>query len=393
MNSYPINEDNVLSLADEAINIYKARYILDDTAITRPRKLLMKIASIHNSMYMNQNESEQLDETSAIALDKLVTQLKKEKERKDNEQFISYIANTNMIDYLSSILCKHDVVMVYAYTEALIAFYLYYMRVWNPANVQKMSQKMNQDSYMDLAYNHAQKCNENCKGSWKTKLRDIYNLSLLIHNSIIFDSQKEFAPHTYLLVNKLRVKLKYERGRDKNKDFQTFIDCSQLIEMVDWIEHDKDRFLLVHNYLEALLASMYYFQGKRYDNTKSQDYGKFEGLTEETYVSFAFENVRKCKQYCKDSSQSKLRNIYNSSLDIYHSVTSGEHTELRKEESFLMNRLIVRLMYEYGRDNNFPFQQFINSTYLIDIARWIERDRNRFLLFHYYLEALVAFFR
>jgi CRISPR-associated protein Csm2 len=85
---------------------------------------------------------------------------------------------------------------------------------------------------------------------------------------------------------------------------------------------------------------------------------------------------------------SKIRKLLTMVTDIYNETSiSGEWNERLQSK---MEYLVVRIAYESGRDKTVKI--FINNSKLMERAETVN-DRPKFMDFHKYLEALVAYHR
>lgn len=86
---------------------------------------------------------------------------------------------------------------------------------------------------------------------------------------------------------------------------------------------------------------------------------------------------------------SKIRNLLSMAADIYNQVLDCKDNELPTELVSRIDYLRVRFIYECGRDEK--TNDLIDEAGLIDILKQINGDKNNYILFYHYMEALVAF--
>lgn len=119
-------------------------------------------------------------------------------------------------------------------------------------------------------------------------------------------------------------------------------------------------------------------------------------LNEQNYVDEA-ENVIKKLKNLKNArgnavpmvTTSKLRNLLAMAADIYNEIMN-QHTEMLSEE--ICSRIAylrVRFLYEAGRED--AVKRFVEEAGIVPLLKGINGSRKKYLLFHRYMEALVAF--
>lgn len=88
---------------------------------------------------------------------------------------------------------------------------------------------------------------------------------------------------------------------------------------------------------------------------------------------------------------SKIRNILAMVSEIYNEVIheKGEKLSVKSQERIQYLRL--RITYEAGRDDD--VKDFVNKSELLQMLKKIGNNKEEFLLFCRYLEALVAYHR
>lgn len=126
-----------------------------------------------------------------------------------------------------------------------------------------------------------------------------------------------------------------------------------------------------------------------------------EFLNETTYVDQAGEILEAMTRKYIDRngkektptivSTSKIRNILSMAADIYDNVLQNPSKELNESLAARVEYLRVRMVYESGREPK--VKDFISKTHLLEYVQMIKGDKQRYILFYRYLEALVAFHR
>ena len=88
---------------------------------------------------------------------------------------------------------------------------------------------------------------------------------------------------------------------------------------------------------------------------------------------------------------SKIRGLLSMSADIYNQIVQNGNQELDVELQSRIDYLRVRFMYEAGRGD--LVKNFIEETRILDVLKNAKKDKESYLLFSRYMEALVAFHR
>lgn len=94
----------------------------------------------------------------------------------------------------------------------------------------------------------------------------------------------------------------------------------------------------------------------------------------------------------QDFTTSKIRNILTLVSEIYNDVVADHSKTLSKEVQERVEYLKVRLIYESGRETN-TVDPFVKRSGLIKIIDGIGDNKERFIKFARYMEALVAYHR
>ena len=88
---------------------------------------------------------------------------------------------------------------------------------------------------------------------------------------------------------------------------------------------------------------------------------------------------------------SKIRNLLSMAADIYNQVLDCKDNELPTELVSRIDYLRVRFIYECGRDEK--TKDLVDEADLLSILKQINGDKNNYIPFYHYMEALVAFKR
>ena len=125
-----------------------------------------------------------------------------------------------------------------------------------------------------------------------------------------------------------------------------------------------------------------------------------EFLSEKTYVNQAESVLDKLTAKIERNGKwitpqivttSKIRNILSMAADIYDKVLQNKEDQLSDEIVSRIEYLRVRMIYECGREQ--MVKNFVDAAQLLDYIKMIGSDKNRYILYYHYLEALVAFHR
>ena len=88
---------------------------------------------------------------------------------------------------------------------------------------------------------------------------------------------------------------------------------------------------------------------------------------------------------------SKIRNLLAIAADIYNEVLNCRTEQLNEEIKGRIEYLRVRFTYESGRDTK--VKEFVEGAKLLDYLKEIKGSKQNYILFHHYMEALIAFHR
>lgn len=86
---------------------------------------------------------------------------------------------------------------------------------------------------------------------------------------------------------------------------------------------------------------------------------------------------------------SKIRNLLAMTADIYNEVMSGENQMLSEDICSKIEYLRVRFIYESGREPK--VKDLVTEAGILEILKEIGTDKQKYILFNRYMEALVAF--
>ena len=124
-------------------------------------------------------------------------------------------------------------------------------------------------------------------------------------------------------------------------------------------------------------------------------------VTEENYVDIAENVILQLKKEKQKNGKelglltmSQIRNMLSMCADIYNQIVSQTNTrdnDLNDEIRERINYLKIRFVYEAGRDKK--VNVFVKNAYILENLKEIRGSKQKFLLFHQYMEALVAFHR
>ena len=88
---------------------------------------------------------------------------------------------------------------------------------------------------------------------------------------------------------------------------------------------------------------------------------------------------------------SKIRNLLAMTSDIYNETLGLPQGPLPERLRSRIEYLRVRFIYEAGKDPEGRVRDFVTEAKILDILKEIQGDKDNFLLFAHYMEALVAF--
>ena len=88
---------------------------------------------------------------------------------------------------------------------------------------------------------------------------------------------------------------------------------------------------------------------------------------------------------------SKIRNLLAMTSDIYNETLGLPQGPLPERLRSRIEYLRVCFIYEAGKDPEGRVRDFVTEAKILDILKEIQGDKDNFLLFAHYMEALVAF--
>lgn len=116
----------------------------------------------------------------------------------------------------------------------------------------------------------------------------------------------------------------------------------------------------------------------------------FTQLTKDNYVQMADDVITHIMADRRNLlTTSQIRNLLSLNSEIYNSVVSSRCTILGENIVSKLMYLKVRMVYESGRQK--PVDIFIKNSHLIEHLDDIGTDKEKYMLFARYMEALVAY--
>lgn len=119
-------------------------------------------------------------------------------------------------------------------------------------------------------------------------------------------------------------------------------------------------------------------------------------LSEANYVDVAEKSIIELKtlkdkkgKSIKLLSTSQIRNLLAMTADIYNDVLNLREEKLPEEIVGRVNYLKIRFLYEAGREP--AVKNFVEKTGILDHINEIGDNKNQYILFSRYMEALVAY--
>lgn len=119
-------------------------------------------------------------------------------------------------------------------------------------------------------------------------------------------------------------------------------------------------------------------------------------VNEQNYVDEAEKVIQRLKNLKKPNgyavpmvTMTKLRNLLAMATDIYNEIMNQNTEKLSEDICSRIEYLRVRFLYEAGREE--AVKKFVEEAELIDVLKGIHGSKKRYILFHRYMEALVAF--
>lgn len=134
---------------------------------------------------------------------------------------------------------------------------------------------------------------------------------------------------------------------------------------------------------------------KKEENIKNQrniDKGEIEDNYTQRAETVILDLKKQLDWKYQNFTTSKIRNILTLISEIYNDVVADKSKTLSKEVQERVEYLKVRLIYESGREKD-TVDPFVKKSGLISIIDNIGENKDRFLKFARYMEALVAYHR
>lgn len=108
------------------------------------------------------------------------------------------------------------------------------------------------------------------------------------------------------------------------------------------------------------------------------------------YVDAAEQVIRHI-QFSKPITNTKLRNLYSLVMDIANVENLRTDETLSTQSITKLMMMRVRIVYEAGREDS--VKQFLQEAQLLEYIKGIGDNREKFMCFARYMEALVAYHR
>lgn len=119
-------------------------------------------------------------------------------------------------------------------------------------------------------------------------------------------------------------------------------------------------------------------------------------ITKENYVMLAEQTIKSLLEKKNERGKpiklvttSKIRNLLAMTVEIYNEAVLCQEKTLPGEFIERINYLKIRFIYEAGRDAS--VKAFVEDAGIIEVLDEIQGDRESYLLFSHYMEALVAY--
>ena len=117
-------------------------------------------------------------------------------------------------------------------------------------------------------------------------------------------------------------------------------------------------------------------------------------INEENFVDKAEKAISESrkKNMKAQLTTTQLRNILAMTADIYNDVMNESDQTLSKEIVGRIEYLKIRIIYDVGREKpKRTLENFVKEAELLEIISEIGNSRKNFIMFHRYMEALVAY--
>ncbi|MEE1126029.1 MAG: type III-A CRISPR-associated protein Csm2 [Acutalibacteraceae bacterium] len=114
-------------------------------------------------------------------------------------------------------------------------------------------QELTSDNYVDYAQSVIRYLNsQSDKLLTTSQIRNMLSLNSEIYNMVIIENQSSLSDNVKAKLQYLKVRMVYDSGREEK--VMAFVVKSNLIRHIDWIDGDKERYILFSKYMEALVA-------------------------------------------------------------------------------------------------------------------------------------------
>lgn len=123
-------------------------------------------------------------------------------------------------------------------------------------------------------------------------------------------------------------------------------------------------------------------------------------ITEQNYVDEAEKVIKRLLEIKDEKGKkielvttTKIRNLLAMTSDIYNEIMNQNNRKLSNEVCSRIEYLRIRFLYEAGRDRKKEksVYSFVMEAGIIDFLKSINGDKQKYVLFNRYMEALVAF--
>lgn len=119
-------------------------------------------------------------------------------------------------------------------------------------------------------------------------------------------------------------------------------------------------------------------------------------LNEQNYVDEAEKVILRLKDLKNNRGKavpmvttSKLRNLLAMATDIYNEAMNQNTEALSADTCSRIAYLRVRFLYEAGRED--AVKKLVEEAGIVNVLKGVDGSKKRYILFHRYMEALVAF--
>ena len=133
------------------------------------------------------------------------------------------------------------------------------------------------------------------------------------------------------------------------------------------------------------------FKGNGWEITKTN----YQEIAEEVMEKIAKNSKGRDGKVRFQLTTSKIRGLLTLVNQIYNEIVILDKEELSEDHNSKINYLGVRMVYEAGRETGTDksVKEFIHESHLLEMVKQVKGEKERFLLFSRYFEALVAYHR